>query len=188
MSISENVVRTNLSQKDLIDACTALYRKYGSVKAVAEELGLSSVKVAAYVKYERLSPALRAAVDSGGVDMATALRIEDTIGGVVEARDNIDVGALALNLSRLSRAQQNRVLKDASVEDLRHISSDGMPADNFRVRQIIVTLSTEMHARLQEWARKRGITQDDAAAMILNDALDGRVSRSSDSAPLALVQ
>jgi ParB family chromosome partitioning protein len=188
MSISENLVRTNLSQKDLIDACTALYRKYGSVRAVSEELGLPSAKVAAYVKYERLCPALRSAVDGGEVDVATALRIEDTIGGVLDERDNIDVESLALNLSRLSRAQQNRVLKDASVEDLRVISSDGMPADQMRVRQIIVTLSNEMHAQLQEWARSRGITQDEAAATILNDALEGALTRSSDTAPLMVVR
>jgi ParB family chromosome partitioning protein len=189
MSISENLVRTNLSQKDLIDACTALYRKYGSVKAVSEELGLPSSKVAAYVKYERLSPPLRTVVDGGDVDVATALRIEDTICGALDERDNIDVEALAVNLARLSRAQQNRVLKDASIEDLRVISSAGMPADVMRVRQIIVTLSNDMHTRLQDWARSRGLTQDEAAASILTDALDGGVAGSApDTAALTVVR
>jgi ParB family transcriptional regulator, chromosome partitioning protein len=188
MSISENLVRTNLSQKDLIDACTALYRKYGSVKAVSEELGLPISKVAAYVKYERLSAPLRTAVDGGEVDVATALRIEDTICGELDERDNIDVEALALNLARLSRAQQNRVLKDASVDDLRVIASAGMPANMLRVRQIIVTLSDEMHGRLQDWARSHGLTQDEAAARIINEALEGNLAGSSEPAPLVVVR
>src|SRR5262249_41876677 len=65
LSVSENLVRTDLNPKDLIDACTSLYRKYGSVKAVAEELGLPWPKVAACVKYERLRPQLRKLVDAG---------------------------------------------------------------------------------------------------------------------------
>src|SRR2546429_4347369 len=65
ISISENVVRTNLNPRDLIDACTSLYRKYGSVKAAAAELGIPAQKVATYVKYERLRPKLRHLVDSG---------------------------------------------------------------------------------------------------------------------------
>jgi|SRR5580700_10914525 ParB family chromosome partitioning protein len=189
MSISENLVRTNLSQKDLIDACTALYRKYGSVKAVSEELGLPSSKVAAYVKYERLSAPLRTVVDGGEVDVATALRIEDAICGALDARDNIDVEALALNLARLSRAQQNRVLKDASIEDLRVISADGIPGDTMRVRQIIVTLSNDMHARLQGWARSRGMTQDEAAAGIIMDVLDtGLEASAPETAALTVVR
>ncbi len=120
LSISENLIRVDLNPKDLIDACTSLYRKYGSVKAVAEELGVPYQKVLAYVKYDRLSQPLRQTVDTGDVDMQTALR--------------------------------------------RSLSSGALAEDSLRVVQVVVTLSAEVHAQLQRWARCTGTSQDEAAA------------------------
>jgi ParB/RepB/Spo0J family partition protein len=37
LSLTENLVRRDLHSRDLIDACTALYKKYGSIAAVAQE-------------------------------------------------------------------------------------------------------------------------------------------------------
>ena len=56
MSLTENLVRTDLNSTDLITACTDLYRTYGSFKTVAEQTGLSADKVSKYVKYDRLHP------------------------------------------------------------------------------------------------------------------------------------
>jgi len=39
ISVTENLVRRDLNRKDLIDACTFLYKKYGTVKAVCDETG-----------------------------------------------------------------------------------------------------------------------------------------------------
>ena len=64
LSLTENLIRRDLNSRDLIDACTALYKKYGSVQAVADETGLPHYKVAQYVKYERLPKELRALVDA----------------------------------------------------------------------------------------------------------------------------
>ena len=53
-SFSENFLREDLVRKDVIDACTAFYKRYGSMKAVAEELGLPYHRVRKYVKYDRI--------------------------------------------------------------------------------------------------------------------------------------
>ena len=66
ISISENLVRRDLNRKDLIDACTALYLKYGSIQAVCDETGLPRSKVNDYVKYDRLEPKLRDLVEGRG--------------------------------------------------------------------------------------------------------------------------
>jgi ParB family transcriptional regulator, chromosome partitioning protein len=170
LSVSENLVRTNLSAKDLIDACTSLYRKYGSVKAVAEELGLPGAKVAAYVKYDRLHAELRQLVDSGEVDIATALRVEDAV-GELDLEGGVDLGAVAQNLAGLTRAQQSRLLRGAGVDDLRRIAAESAPSQAARVRQIIVTLPQDVPARLQEWASAHAMTQDQAASMMIQERL-----------------
>src|SRR5574338_1518788 len=77
ISVTENVVRRDLSQIELINACTALYKKYGSAKHVSEATGLPYDIVRAYVKYDRLVEPLKKMVDSGGVDIKVALRAQD---------------------------------------------------------------------------------------------------------------
>src|SRR5262249_20653923 len=48
ISLTENMVREDMPAKDYIDACTELFRRYGSIKAVSEELGLPYPKVQQY--------------------------------------------------------------------------------------------------------------------------------------------
>ena len=45
ISVTENMMRLDLTRKELIDACTSLYKKYGSVKDVCEATGLPQAKV-----------------------------------------------------------------------------------------------------------------------------------------------
>jgi ParB family chromosome partitioning protein len=170
LSISENVVRTELNPKDLIDACTLLYRKYGSVKAVAEELGLPAHKVNSYVKYERLRPELRGLVDTGEVEINLALRVQDTLEHV-EPSDGIDTVLVTRNLTRMSRAQQSAFLRNASVDDLRNIATSEQTDESRRVTQVIVTLPVTVHRQLQEWAKQHGLTQDGAAAQMIISGL-----------------
>src|SRR5438552_3518111 len=59
ISLTENLLRLDINRKDLIDACTMLYRKYGSIKDVASETGLPYNEVRLYVRYDRLKPELR---------------------------------------------------------------------------------------------------------------------------------
>ncbi|MEM9907154.1 MAG: ParB N-terminal domain-containing protein [Cyanobacteria bacterium P01_D01_bin.44] len=39
ISLAENLIRRNLSTEELREACTELYKKYGTFKAVSQELG-----------------------------------------------------------------------------------------------------------------------------------------------------
>jgi ParB family transcriptional regulator, chromosome partitioning protein len=55
LSVTENLVRRDLNSKDLIDACTFLFKRYGSIKAVAEETGLPRDKVSNYVTVSTIS-------------------------------------------------------------------------------------------------------------------------------------
>lgn len=181
LSISENVARVDLNAKDLIDACTSLYKKYGSVEAIAQELGLPVPKVRAYVKYDRLQPSLRAAVDAGEVEIGAALRIEDRLEGM--EGDHLDVPALARNLGKLSRAQQSRLLKSASVQDLHSLSANGAPVPQLRVAQIVVTLPADMHQKLKAWAADQGVTQDAAALRIISGFLSDRQVSTTRVAP-----
>lgn len=167
LSLSENLIRHEMSQKDLIDACTALYQKYGSVKAAAEEVGLPYQRVRSYVKYERLRPELKSLVDNGQVDVQTALRVEDSYqhNGREPGGSASDV---ALKLSGMTRAQQLHFLKNSPGRGAngRHPAAHE-PAVHERVRQVVVTLTETEHGQLRSWARQKGLTQDQAVGKII---------------------
>ncbi|MGH9428159.1 MAG: ParB/RepB/Spo0J family partition protein, partial [Terriglobia bacterium] len=111
LSISENLVRRDLNSRDLVDACTALYKRYGSIKSVAEETGLPPTKVSMYVKYDRLRPELRDLVDKGDIDIKAALRAQDaaTVTGTFKPTEAV---MLAKEMASMSGAQRSKLVKE----------------------------------------------------------------------------
>jgi len=174
ISISENLVRRDLNRRDLIDACTALYRRYGTIKAVCEETGLPYGEISAYVKYDRLKPKLRALVDKGEVELKAALRAQDAAELSSEMKDD-DAVKLAKEMSQMIGAQQSKLVKQireepaASVDELIEAAKTGE-----KVTQIIVTLGTGAHKGLSNYAKDEGTTLDDAARTLIEEGLSGK--------------
>jgi ParB family chromosome partitioning protein len=174
ISVTENVMRVDLTKKELIDACTSLYRKYGSVKDVCEATGLPSSEVNLYVKYDRLVPKLKKLVDDGVVDMPAALRAQDaaSVSGTVDEKEAV---VFAKEMGAMSGAQQKRIVKDrksnpeAPVDDVIESAKTGT-----KVTQIVVTLSSTVHTSLQSFAKSEGQNQDDAAATLIEESLQQR--------------
>ena len=171
LSLTENLIRQDLDTKDVIDACTALYKKYGNAKAVAEATGLPYPKVLRHVKYDRLVPSMRALVDAGEVNIDMALRAQDAAaanGNLIQA----EAVELARQLAPLTGAQQRQILKmkqthpERSARDLLERTPRGA-----RSKQLIVTLSAAELRKLQSYARVQGITQDQAAAKFISEGL-----------------
>lgn len=172
ISVTENLVRRDLNKKDLIDACTYLYKKYGSIKAVADETGLPYLEVRNYVKYDRLQPELRKLFDSGQIELTTALRAQDAAeaaGGDVAST----AVALAKEMSQMTHAQQKK-LASGVVE-----ASGGKALDEVieeaktgaQITQMVVTVGQELHQRLQRFAQDEGTTQDEAAVTLIEEGL-----------------
>lgn len=167
LSISENLVRRDLNPKDLIDACTELHRRYGSMKAVAQELGLPYNRVRSYVKYDRLRPRLKELVRAGRIDVKTAIRIEDHYGD--DDVDAAEIDATAETVAGMTTAQQCDYFHAA--RNGQADSAAGVSDRTLRpgaVHQILVTIRKEEYARLREWAASKGLTQDRAAAWIIH--------------------
>jgi ParB family chromosome partitioning protein len=173
ISLTENLIRRDLNLKELIDACTALYKKYGSIQIVAQETGLPASKVSEYVKYDQLVPELKALVDTG-LSVQAALRAQRAAmaGDEFNAEEAV---RLAKAMSGMSGAQQRKVVEqsqdapDKSIDDL--ITAAQTTA---KITQITVTLSETIHSRLQKFASEEGTTQDDAAALLIQEGLSGK--------------
>lgn len=173
LSVTENLVRRDLNRRDLINACTELYKTYGTAKDVAEETGIPYRKVLEYVKYDRLIPELKELVDSG-MELKVALRAQDaaSVDGKPEPQDAI---TLAKEMSGMSGAQQERVKQereqspDAPVEDIIEQAKTGL-----EITSITVNLSHTVHASLQQYAQAEDTKQDDAAAGLIQEGLMGK--------------
>jgi ParB family chromosome partitioning protein len=174
ISVTENLVRRDLNSKDLIDACTALFKKYGSVRTVADETGLPYVKVAEYVKYDRLKPEMRTLVDSGEVKLKTALRAQDaaTVTGDYQAGEAVKLAkemASMTGAQQMKLAKERRDLPEKPVDEAIEAAKTGA-----KITQVLVTLGAEVHQKLQAYAKQQGTTQDDAAASLIEDGLGAK--------------
>lgn len=178
LSVSENLIRKDLSDKDLIDACTQFFRKYGSVSAVAEELGLPEYRVRAYVKYERLSGDLKRAVNDGRVDMEVALQAEDLHAFDKDGVDALEEAKKLRAMTKAQRRQYVKVKKQQRPRDAVAAADVADPAD-VDIRQTVVSLRAKYHTCLKEWSRAQSITMDEGAARIIEGFFDGRGRRVS---------
>jgi ParB family chromosome partitioning protein len=174
ISMTENMVRRDLNRKDLIDACTSLFKKYGSLKDVVEETGLPYSKVSLYVKYDRLAAPLKKLVDNNEVELKVALRAQDaaSVSGKFNASEAIE---LAKELSQMSGAQQEKVVK-SRVEDPSINVSDLIESAKTgeKITQIVVTIGAGLHSRLRQYATDEHTSIDDAAATLIEEALSGK--------------
>ncbi len=173
-SLTENLLRKQLNAKDMIDACTFLYRKYGNARAVADETGIPYNAVCEYVKYDRLHPSLQKVVDKGEVPLRTALRAQDAA-STGKKFSSAEAVKLAKEMTPMSGAQQKKIVKereetpDASADDVIERAKTGG-----KVTQILVTLGGEAHRALQEYAKDDGTGMDDAARGLIEEGLTSK--------------
>lgn len=174
LSLTENVMREDLSRKDKIDVSTALYKRYGTVRDVVAASGLPEKEVKQYVKYDRLRPELKQLVDDAGMEINVALRAQDAAeaGGEYNPEEAI---VLAREMAGMSGAQRKRLVQEREqnpgvpVEDIIEDAKEGS-----KVTQIVVTLGSQAHRALQEFARDEDSNQDDAAADLISEGLTTR--------------
>ena len=171
LSLTENLVRKDLNQRDLIDVCTYLYKQYGTLKSVVEETGLPYPKVSNYVKYDQLIDPLKEMVDKGEIKVEVALRAQEAA-SVSEATNSNDAVEFAKEMATLSGIQRKSIVNERK-------SNPATPADEIienaksgaRLTQVNVTLTSEVHSALNQFANSEEITLADAAASLIHTGL-----------------
>jgi ParB family transcriptional regulator, chromosome partitioning protein len=175
ISLTENMVREDMPLKDYIDACTELYKRYGSIKLVCEELGLPHSKVSKYVKFEQLIAPIKERVESGKMTMDSALRAQ---AAATSSEGDIDEDlaiTLADEMKGMSGAQQKKLTKvahemeGAETEDI--IEAGRKQA---KVKEIVVTLDESIYEALDDFAAEEQNNKAEAAANLIEDGLAGK--------------
>ena len=175
ISITENLIRRQLSGKELKDGILYLYNRYGSVRDVVETTGLPYEKVRDYVKYPRLLPELKKMVDEGTVDVNAAVKAQDASNDEVGV-PNLEVAVtLAREMGEMTGVQRKRVARERREHPEKPVGDVIEHAKtSARVVQIVATVTQDTHAALQQFAREEGTNQDEAAVALLEEALMGR--------------
>lgn len=173
ISITENLMRHKLSGKDLIDGVTYLYNRYGTQKAVVEATGLPASKVRDCIKYPRLIPELKELVDDGSVDVNVALKAQDAAAVNNDEIPDTDIATkLAKEMSLMPGVQRKKIVKQRKenpskpIDDVIEEAKSGS-----REIQVVATLSQDTHTALQNFAANESMNQDEAAAMLIEQAL-----------------
>lgn len=175
ISLTENIIRRNLDAKDVIDACTMLYKRYGSARAVADETGIPYAQVLKHLKYDRLSIEVQEKVDLGEIDLNTALKAQDAVAGPDGHADSAEAADLAEALITMNGAEQRQILREKTKnpdKPVREILENFWKV-NERDKQILVTLPEGVHKALRLRANEMHLTQDQIAARLICDAVSG---------------
>ena len=172
ISLTENMVREGMASKDYIDACTKLFHRYGTVKAVSEELGLPYQRVSQYVKFDQLIPELQERVKQDSLKMDVALRAQKAATndeGEIEEETALALADEMKNMSGLQRTQLEKAAEknpNASVEEIIE-AGRRQP----REARLTVVLSVELRDALDRYADDEGTSRPEAAADIIESRL-----------------
>ena len=127
------------------------------------------------MKYPRLLPELKRMVDDGEIDVNAAVKAQDASNDEDGIPDPEVAVALAREMNPMSGVQRKKFTKerkkhpDRPIVEVIEIAKTGS-----RVVQIVATLTQDAHAALQQFAREEDTNQDEAAALLIEEALVGR--------------
>ena len=175
ISITENLIRRQLSGPELKDGILYLYNLYGSLRDVVEATGLPYRKVRDNVKYPRLIPELKALVDDGTVDVNAAVKAQDAASddrGNVKSADAIMLAQAMVPMSGVQWQKVTKARKERPERPVEDVIEDATSGS--RVTQILVTVTHDTRVALQRFASEEGTNQDEAAATLIEEALTGR--------------
>lgn len=173
ISVTENLVRRQLTGKELTDGITYLYGVYGSVRDVATTTGISVTTIRKHVKARRLVPELRAMYDGGEIDINVALDAQDA---ATEADAEDPDTELAVKLARemapMTGIQRKKFEKDRRAKPEKPVDQAIEDAKSgARVVQIVATVTQETHRGIAKYAKSEGRNRDEAAAALIEQAL-----------------
>ena len=174
IGLTENMVRVGMNQKDCIDACTALYRRYGSIRAVRDEVGLPVHRISEYVKFDQLIPALRIQVTEEGLDMKIALQAQKAARDpTTHEVDEKKAEELATEMKSLSNVQRNNMIKaaqetpGASTQEI--IEKGRKPPQE---RMLKITIGSSSYSSLERYAQEESNSTDEAALTLIEKGLE----------------
>ena len=171
ISFLENEIREKMSQTDVINACNEFYYKYGTIKAVSEELALPYELVNNAVKLPRCPTEVKEAVKEGKITLKTAVKASKALQwDSSKPKEGSKVLELAKKMdSNMPIATQKAVMDIGKKDPTKSVNEIISEAESSKESSITIILGTEEHERLGKYASDEDEAKPEAAAnLILN--------------------
>ena len=189
ISLTENLMRREPSERDYIDACTRLFGFYESIQAVVEETGLPEYRVRQYVKAPQLTEPLKRMVEDGKLQLASALAANEVAnlpdGTHEELAERVAEVIIDQQMApQKAKAFAKRIKNTAIAHGVDHLTEDDLSADRFQQtsqQTISLKVSSKVGAGLASYASDIGTSRSDAGTTLLTDALLSKGYISEDS-------
>lgn len=174
ISLIENAARKDMKRADYVDTIQIFMDKYGSVRTVAEELGLSTSTIKTYLTIGRLPPKIRDEVKAGSVPIDVAIKAFDALGGDEANVDEDRLLETAAEMKKISpparkkfvEIQQNEpgtAPKDVAEKAVRRTVTN----------KITVEFTDDQMGRLDRFRENEGLEgRGDAASVLIDKGLD----------------
>jgi ParB family chromosome partitioning protein len=180
LSASENVVRLDMTRKDLIDLCADLHKRYGSIKDVASETRLPYDIVRKYIRYDGLPEHLQKKVDEGAINVETAMKVQDSVSASgsysPQAAEEL-LGAL----KKVDNTIHKKILKlsrdNPGVPIAKIVQKAEQPDNTLRLQ---LTLGEALATPLRQYAEEEGTDEKSAVESFIEDALKANGYLSAD--------
>ena len=173
ISVSENITIKPPSRADYIDACTDLYRRYGTIQEVSLQLGLKYATVSDYVHYDQLRQPLKDLVDEGIINVKTAKRAQEAAVNEDGEIDEEDAVAYAKEMRTMSNEGQKRML-DVAKKNPKASTAEKIEKGRKQaaVTRLSITIANDVNDLLREYAKTEGAKVDDAATILIEEGLE----------------
>lgn len=171
LSASENVVRLDMTRKDLIDLCNVLFKRYGTIKDVADETKLPYPICRKYIRYDGLPADLKSKVDDHEVTVDLAMKIQD-VASVSGSYDPDEAQGLVDTLKTVDNSLQRKILtlrKRHPESDLPTLVEKAEQPDlSLRLRLVV---GEELAQPLKRYSSEQDLDERDAVLEFIQESL-----------------
>jgi ParB family chromosome partitioning protein len=168
ISFAENFIRQPLVNPDIIDACAAFLRRYGTIAEASRQLGLPYYKVRDYVKYDGLPEELKKMVDDKRVKIDTAHKATLAATKTDLSVDIEKAKALAPVLERMSGTEKKKLMEEAQSDPEAPLQALLESATHGEQQmQLAISLATREFKQLKKYTSDNKLESEAAAASTL---------------------
>ena len=171
LSASENVVRLDMTRKDLIDLCMVLFKRYGTIKDVASETKLPFQVCRKYIRYDGLPNDLKEKVDTNEVTVDLAMKIQDA-SSLSGSYDPQESQALVDTLKTVDNPLQKKILNlrkrhpDSNLKEL--VEKAEKPDLSIK---LTLTIGEEIAQPLKRYSDEQDLNEKDAVLEFIEGGL-----------------
>ena len=158
-SLNANLTQAPMTDMDKINAVTAVYNHFDSIRNTVKATGLSDYIVRKYVRVNRLPPPLKTAVENGQIKLTAALDAADMHDYDANDPNGADASvivATAREMQKLAGKQKKRVKERKNEQPEKPVDEiiDEVKSVQRRTREITITIESDTYERVSLYKDK----------------------------------